>query len=298
MQENLEILEALDKVTAQLLCDPRLQEISEPKLFHPDLHTRNMFVSCSDPTKITCLIDWQSATLDPIFLYAHVTPDLCSVPRFSEDLLEEEEGDEDGDTHSDSAQGETATAAEMEKAQADAERCLKAWELSLLVHARKLFDARALDQAMLRPFRQCFSTWQYGATATREVLKELSARWQELSLAGSCPYQPTDRELARHAKLADDLQAVMTLEKWYQQALDVRSDGWAPAERWQDVLELHEEFYNNWMDAARTAGDEGMTEEKAEKMWPFDSPQTLRQIGRAKSSAPTACTLSAKEPGK
>ncbi|KAK0732033.1 hypothetical protein B0H67DRAFT_597741 [Lasiosphaeris hirsuta] len=249
VEESLELLAALGKVTAELSKDPRVQMVSEPKLFHNDLHMRNIFVSRDDATKITGVIDWQSTTLDPVLLYAHMTPDLCISPRFTEDLLKEE-GEEErngNDVY------ETA-------ATADVDRCRKTWELSLHVHARKLHDARALDEALLRPYRQCFSTWQYGATATRDVLKELSARWDELALPGQPPYQPTNEEL---------------------HALDVGPDGWVPTERWDDVLELHEEFYNNWMDAARTAGDEGMTEEKATKMWPFDPPVSLGQIGRA-----------------
>ncbi|KAK0631176.1 hypothetical protein B0T17DRAFT_530316 [Bombardia bombarda] len=280
IEENLELHAALGKVTAELSKDPRIHMVSEPKLFHSDLHMRNIFVSRDDATKIAGVIDWQSTTLDPILLYAHMTPDLCISPRFTQDLLEEEEGEEErnGDVYE-----TAATVAEREKIQSDVDRCRKIWELSLYVHARKLHDARALDEALLRPYRQCFSTWQYGATATRDVLKELSARWSELALPGKPPYQPTDEELVRDLERSEDFQAVLTLEKWHQHALDVGSDGWVPTERWDDVLELHEEFYNNWMDAARTAGDEGMTEEKAAKMWPFDPPVSLRQIGRTKT---------------
>ncbi|KAK3349526.1 kinase-like domain-containing protein [Lasiosphaeria hispida] len=278
VEENLELLATLGKVTAKLSKDPRIQMVSGPKLFHNDLHMRNIFVSHYDATKITGVIDWQSTTLDPVLLYAHMTPDLCTSPRFTEDLLEE--GGEE-ERNGDDVYETAATAAEREKIQSDVDRCRKTWELSLYVHAQKLHDARALDEALLRPYRQCFSTWQYGATATRDVLKELSARWSELALPGQPPYQPTDEELVHDAKRSEDFQAVLMLEKWHQHALDLGSDGWVPTERWDDVLELHEEFYNNWMDAARTASDEGMSEEKAAKMWPFDPPVSLRQIGRA-----------------
>ena len=274
----MKLLDALDKTTSELSHDPRIQEVSCPGLFHPDLHMRNIFVSSSDPTKITGVIDWQSTSVDPILLHAHITPDLCSRPRFLEDLLEGEESDEAGEEGQQGSSDEHQQLSPAERQKIDADRCRKAWEMSLRVYARKLHDARVLDEALLRPFRQCFSSWQYGATANRGVLRELCSRWHELSLPGNPPYQPSDEDNARDAKLSEGLEAVLTLEKWHQHALNVVSDGWVAADRWEDVLELHEEFYNNWMEAAAAPGDDDMTEDKARKMWPFDPPSVLSSL--------------------
>jgi hypothetical protein len=70
----------------------------------------------------------------------------------------------------------------------------------------------------------------------------------------------------------------MELEKWHQAALDYTPDGWVPAERWCEVLKLHETVYNNWIEAARTEGDPGLTEERARKMWPYDTPEVLKHV--------------------
>lgn len=150
VQENLELLDALDKATAELSKDQRLLDVSEPRLFHNDLHMRNIFVSRADPAQITGLIDWQSATLDPIFLYAHMTPDLCTHPQSAQDLLQGEDDEQSGNMD----------AKKRKKAGTDdVDRCRQAWELLLIISAPKLHKARALDEALLRPFRQCYSTW-------------------------------------------------------------------------------------------------------------------------------------------
>ncbi|EFE43081.1 hypothetical protein TRV_02162 [Trichophyton verrucosum HKI 0517] len=49
---------------------PKNKETHEGVPWHPDLHTDNIFVDPQDPTKITCLIDWQAVHIAPLFLQA------------------------------------------------------------------------------------------------------------------------------------------------------------------------------------------------------------------------------------
>ncbi|DAA73906.1 TPA_exp: Uncharacterized protein A8136_3892 [Trichophyton benhamiae CBS 112371] len=49
---------------------PKNKETHKGVLWHPDLHTDNIFVDPQDPTKITCLIDWQAVHIAPLFLQA------------------------------------------------------------------------------------------------------------------------------------------------------------------------------------------------------------------------------------
>ncbi|OAL74724.1 hypothetical protein A7D00_0318 [Trichophyton violaceum] len=49
---------------------PKNKETHKGVLWHPDLHTNNIFVDPQNPTKITCLIDWQAAHIAPLFLQA------------------------------------------------------------------------------------------------------------------------------------------------------------------------------------------------------------------------------------
>ncbi|KKZ68488.1 hypothetical protein EMCG_05875 [[Emmonsia] crescens] len=55
--------------------DPQIQSAAPSVLFHPDLHKRNVFVSEDDPSIVTGIIDWQSASIESTFWYADDVPD-------------------------------------------------------------------------------------------------------------------------------------------------------------------------------------------------------------------------------
>jgi len=56
------------KVASYLL--PTDRSILSAYLWHNDLHSDNIFVNPQEPTEITCLIDWQSAHVEPLFMQA------------------------------------------------------------------------------------------------------------------------------------------------------------------------------------------------------------------------------------
>lgn len=41
---------------------------------------------------------------------------------------------------------------------------------------------------------------------------ELSAKWSELGIQGSCPYSPDEQEFAKHSQDYGDLEAVQKLK--------------------------------------------------------------------------------------
>lgn len=51
-----------------------------PTLLHPDIHKGNIYVSEEDPLCVTAIIDWQSTSIEPIFVYANQTPDIAQDP--------------------------------------------------------------------------------------------------------------------------------------------------------------------------------------------------------------------------
>lgn len=50
---------------------PKDINLSKPTLCHSDLHSDNIFVNPSEPTKILNIIDWQAVDVSPLFLQAH-----------------------------------------------------------------------------------------------------------------------------------------------------------------------------------------------------------------------------------
>lgn len=54
--------------------------------------------------------------------------------------------------------------------------------------------------------------------------------------------------------------------------LNSGSDGWVPNEIWDAAQEANRAAYAEWMESAKELGEaEGMTPEKADRLWPFDA---------------------------
>ncbi|KAF2433877.1 hypothetical protein EJ08DRAFT_668550 [Tothia fuscella] len=60
------VLDDYQKISAHVL--PRDSSTHSPVLWHPDLHTSNIFVDPLEPTRITCIIDWQAVHAAPLFM--------------------------------------------------------------------------------------------------------------------------------------------------------------------------------------------------------------------------------------
>jgi hypothetical protein len=157
---------------------------------------RNIYVSVDDPTVITGLIDWLSTSIEPAFIYANKTPDFAALPeRPEEDPFENEHR-------------ESTTEPREERAWKDALICHQTYDVCMKGLVPKLGPARSLDPSLFRLFYYCHTTWRDSAAAVRQELIELSARWTELGLQGSCPFSPTDEELVAQARDYEDFVTV------------------------------------------------------------------------------------------
>ena len=261
IEEHIRLLNISREVIERLIESPLIQNTASPTLLHADLHKRNIYVSDEDPTLVTGLIDWQSTSVEPAFIYANETPDFAAHPDhvpLADDGRETPAGKE-----------ETVE----DKKYMDALLCSQTFDVCMKGFVPKLRAARALDDTLLKPFRYCHSSWRDSAAAVRQELIEVSKSWKELGLAGSCPYLPTEEELVEHKKQYEDFETVQKLKLWLIRSLDTNSDGWVPADAWQWSKVAHREAFEEWMQTARDAegtGKDDMTEEKARRMWPFD----------------------------
>lgn len=189
-EEHVALLSKAEAVLEALSRDLRIEEILSPLLLHPDLHKRNIFVDSDDPTKITGIIDWQAASLDPVLLYFGEVPDLCEHPGgVAYDALDSYKG----------PQSKSSEEAEMEdRVKKEVSILRTAWEINLVALSPKLHAAQSLDHGLIRPCRYCCTTWQHGISGFRSDLTSLYQDCTDLGLLGSCPYQPTEAELAKH----------------------------------------------------------------------------------------------------
>lgn len=261
IEEHIRLLNISREVIEGLIESPLIQNTASPTLLHADLHTRNIFVSDDDPTLVTGLIDWQSTSVEPAFIYANETPDFATYPDQVPLAVDRRKTPvrEKGSVE--------------EKEYKDALICSQAFDVCMKGLVPKLRAARALDDTLLRPFRYCHTSWRDGAAAVRQELIEVSKNWKELGLAGSCPDLPTEEELVEHKKQYEDFETVQKLKILLIHALDTNSDGWVPTHAWEWSKVAHRVAFEKWVQTARDAegtGEDDMTEEKARRLWPFD----------------------------
>jgi hypothetical protein len=227
--------------------DSRILTAAAPMLFHPDLNKRNIFVMENDPTVITGIIDWQSASVEPAYWYADDIPDFAS-------------------SGSDAA-GET---------DCDSELCGKAFSACVQFLIPRLAFPMSLDGSLFRPFRYCYRTWNDGAVAFLHELIETSQQWTELGLPGSCPFtMPTPEELVVHQQDYQMFVAAQELKRNLSIVLNTASDGWVPPEAWEATLLAHKEMFANMLEAIlaneNPDDDEPIrNEQDLREIWPFD----------------------------
>ncbi|ESZ92168.1 hypothetical protein SBOR_7463 [Sclerotinia borealis F-4128] len=242
IKEHQSLLDSAQNILQNLTTQPQIKHASAPTLLHADLHARNIFVSDEDPTLITCLIDWQSSSIEPAFIYASEVPDFATSPDFHDKPSLSEKD------------------LKMEKV---ASYCNQAYEICMKAFIPKLRVARSVNQSLIRPFQYSNTSWRDSATAVRQEFLDLAENWNDLSLDGECPYKPSDNELEIHKKEYKAFQHVQELKLMLIRLLGTDSDGW------DEVKYAHREVFLALKTASENK-DDTMTEQDVKELWPFD----------------------------
>lgn len=155
VQEHLHLLEISKHVVRELARASAIEKVTEPTLLHPDIHKKNILVSEEDPSSVTAIIDWQSTSIEPAFAYATTTPDLVEDPtadiRILENLMSKGQAP-DAESLKETSVEDPEEEAAKKRHEKDVLVCQKTFEVVLRGYARKLHDARAMDETLLRPF--------------------------------------------------------------------------------------------------------------------------------------------------
>lgn len=231
-----------------------IRKASTPTLFHPDFHSRNIYVAENDPTTITGIIDWQSASIEPSFVYAAETPDFAEELPFDRAI-------------------DTGTESEDAKiARDNACLCAQAWAVLARVDP-KIGPATQLDEDLVNLLTTSHTGWRNGAAAMRSQLMKVSEKWSDLGFPGSCPYTPTPEEHEMQQLHWEDFETVQRLRMFLSRSLGCDTDGWVATEHWDEAVAKHEALYADWMQRARDTKDSEspLTLTKAPRLWPFDS---------------------------
>ncbi|KAH7371718.1 kinase-like domain-containing protein [Pyrenochaeta sp. MPI-SDFR-AT-0127] len=275
LREHLRLLDISNTIIQELIKFPIIKDVAGPILLHPDIHKRNIFVSEDNPSCITAIIDWQSTSIEPAFVYANYTPDFIEDATADIQILENLISSEGISSDADACKVTSVEPPEQEAARKrhhnDVLICRKTFEVVLLGCMNKLHDARAMDETLLMPIRYCDASWRHSAAALRQELIILSQQWNELGLPGHCPYRSTPKELAEHVKKYDDFETAQQLKSFLKRALNAESDGWGPADKWVAAQEENTKLFGLWVESITEPGG---SEDRARALWPFGEVST------------------------
>lgn len=250
IQESLRLIPESDIV----------KDAASPTLFHPDFHTRNILVDPGDPTVITGIIDWQSAAIEPAFVFVADTPD------FAEELPHDGSLDENRTTEPDEQSPQA-------KLQADVQFCVNTWAVMLQI-CPKFRDASALDPSLLNFLTAGSAGWLNDTVSMRSILADLGEKWEELGLPCQSVYRPGRDEMEELRHRSDEIQSTRQLRNHLSRLLGCDTDGWVPTDRWEEILPRYLEEYHRFI-ASCVEGrcdteDRATAIAKANELWPFD----------------------------
>ncbi|KAI4701951.1 hypothetical protein J4E89_010470 [Alternaria sp. Ai002NY15] len=265
ISEHKVFLEYCRAITKQMIQTTLMQMVSTPILFHPDLHSRNIFVSEEDSTVLTAILDWQSSAVQPAFWYADSTPDFAQKEEVEVVAKDDGQGGAGGQGQEQKQKQPTYTPSSTLHAEAFAHLIH-----SQLPHAMTI--PRTMDEAYLRPFTYGHRSWLHGATPFREELIQTSRRWGELgfSTVGPCAYpMPSREEYAAHWEKYKEFEARHTFRLELQKRLGVESGGWV----WADMYEVTNQAQKEWFEEAM----KGAVGERGERVWVSEDGERLTE---------------------
>ena len=218
----------------------------------------NIFVSEHDHTKIESLIDWQSASVFPMFLQARwpvfLDPPDGYCRGFENPKLPENFSQMDSD------QKKMAIYVKDQAART------KAYELNSFLNNRDAYHAMNVTGLVRDLFIRCGDVWENGIVPLQACLVEISQAWSEMGFPGECPFTLSEEELAKHEREFEVYQDWQKVQEIARQQLDADFEGWVPAEEnWDEKRAQNQallEYFIKVMASEKSA-------EEAKKMWPF-----------------------------
>jgi len=234
IEEHSSLLEKVNMVLPILSHDPRVVDVSDPVVWHTDLHLGNIFVSPNEPDTIEGIIDWQSSHIRPLSIQARF-PEFLTPPKdytFGPQVPSLPDGFDDLSPE----QQEQAT---KEK---DLASRSKYYEMSSLTHNQHVYNAMKLDRRLWEPFTYC-QLFSHGSLfPLRECLIHLSQDWSLLGLPGSCPFLITEHERRRHDEQKLQYEDCLYLWDLVKNQLLTDISGWVPNDRWEATEKANKEL--------------------------------------------------------
>ncbi|KAF2130129.1 hypothetical protein P153DRAFT_231335 [Dothidotthia symphoricarpi CBS 119687] len=263
---HAESLEEYLRVALHLV--PTSPELNLPVLRHPDVQPNNVFVS--EDYKVTSLIDWQHATVLPLFLAA-------GIPNAFQNYGDAESRAFTPPHNPDPAHLDSLD--DIERIQAQEEFRRRHVHFFYLGFTQRFNQRhwRALDEETdllkRRIFDHAGEPWEGLNTALQYDLVQVSQNWDKIAplnhdgTAPTCPVSVTQEEAERIDALDDSHRDADGDVEQINELLGIASDGWTPHERFESAKRKAAEIREQ---ALASADDDPWLREMSERHWPFD----------------------------
>ncbi|THH08777.1 hypothetical protein EW146_g8881 [Bondarzewia mesenterica] len=244
---HLSLLDQYAAVAPYLI--PPEPALSRPTLWHTDLHSGNIFVSkeglAEGKINISAVIDWQHASISPLYLQACVPRfieyrnPMSLPPGFQSVLLPDD---------FDTLETETQTAIAAAVEAANRHQLYKAVSSA---HNPEYYRALSFQTRELAvpPVLFSGSTWPRGFMLLREWLIRIFVHWNVLGHVGvPCPIQFSDAEMNAHRTDADEWQELQDGLVLVRDHIGIEKDGRVSNEAYDDAIARNEALKNEYIE--------------------------------------------------
>jgi hypothetical protein len=255
------------KVMSRLNERTLIGKVSEPVLWHTDLHMGNVYVAEGKPAQILSIIDWQSIPVSPLFLQARFpnfvtvgedyplgTKEIPKLPPDFDELNEEEKKI----TEQRLKDNITAKGYEL----CTGSKNIRGWKaLQIPLFLRELFI-------------RCAEASEEGVVPLRACLIEYAANWKDIGFEGECAISFSEEDLQKHEQQFEEYSNYHKVHELARDILGTDFEGWISPyvdfemKRQQNTA-LLEEF-------VRKSSQYDMSPERMREIWPY--------LDRSKSS--------------
>ncbi|KAF8131139.1 kinase-like domain-containing protein [Boletus edulis] len=212
--------------------------ICGPVLWHIDFHASNILVPCEGSSDIIGLIDWQGASVRPLFLQAT----FAACVRY------------DGDDRIIVHPGAVAPALPDDFDSLSEDEKLHLKEQLRLAMIHKYYELRVMkynhlyfaSQYIIPPILSASRTWYEGMHRLRQVLLDLQDAWEKIAPGTPFPIEWDANEIAKHWEAYPRLKLYEERVKQVVERLQLEGDGWVTNERYEKVREQNEFLIRNW----------------------------------------------------
>ncbi|KAJ5367319.1 hypothetical protein N7541_001260 [Penicillium brevicompactum] len=257
LEEHSITLDMAKKVMPAVANNPELLAQSQPTLWHTDLHMGNIFVDEDNPAEVTGFIDWQHASINPLFLQVRWPIFLTPPEDYQEGMVLPQLPPDYEDMDADDKEialynNKKATWA-------------KAYEVASFLNDRPAWRAMQVPSPLKEFFRRG-DTWAEGILPLRETLVELFRSQQDLGFTESLLLNFNDEQIAAHEKEFEVCQEWHDMRNFVKKYLDTDDEGWvSPEYDFTEIQSRNKVLFDYYVSKSGL----NRTPDEVRGLWPF-----------------------------